>query len=118
MREIDLGRREARLRTHPIRRIDEAERWFRCHADRAQPGQSQKVVAYAGRCHCLILFDRPEHPRFQDIVATIAMPDGRSGFLFTLDDQTLVSAKMPARSQSGRSGPETLDFDQVSFVFL
>ena len=78
---------------------------------------AQEMIAYRGRCHSLTLFDRPESRRCADSVATIALPDGRTGFVFTTDDNTLVSFTAPAASRTDAGGKTMLEVDQVNFVF-
>ena len=78
---------------------------------------SQETRAYTGRCHSLFLFDRPEHRRCADTFAVLTLPDGRSGFLFTLDDHTLISFTAPKGARSGPKSSEILAIDQVNFIF-
>lgn len=78
---------------------------------------AQEMIAYRGRCHSLTLFDRPESRRCADSVATITLPDGRTGFVFTTDDNTLVSFTTPAAGRTDAKGKTVLEIDQVNFVF-
>lgn len=78
---------------------------------------AQEMIAYRGRCHSLTLFDRQESRRCADTVATIALPDGLTGFVFTTDDNTLVSFTAPSTRRTDAGGKTVLIVDQVNFVF-
>lgn len=85
-------------------------------AARAQDA-GMAMTVYPGRCHSLVLFDRAESARCADTVATLTLPDGRSGFAFTMDGGGIVSFTAPASGRSTEAGQTTLAVDQVNFVY-
>ena len=78
---------------------------------------AQEMIVYPARCHSLTLFDQPASRRCADTVATIALPDGRTGFAVTIEGISIVTLSGALGSRRTVGDRTTLAIDQVNFVY-
>ncbi len=84
--------------------------------DTDEGGAGPAMTAYPGRCDALTLFGHDASARCALSVATLSLPDGRTGYAFPLVGGGIVNLTAPASRRSTVEGRTILLVDQVNVV--
>lgn len=82
--------------------------------DTDEGGAGVAMTAYPARCTALTLFDQDASALCASSVATLSLPDGRTGFAFPLAGGGIVSLTAPAAGRTTEEGRTVLLVDQVN----